>query len=113
MKTPMERVAEAKSRITEITVDDLKCADLVNKLLIDVREAHEHEECRIGECINIPRGILEFEILKHCEAEGVATELILFCKTGGRSALAAEALLDLGFSNIVSLSGGIEAWNAA
>ena len=110
MKSPMERVAEAKSRIKEISVAQLSSDEVSNCTIIDVREPQEHQECSIRNCINIPRGVLEFEVLKHCETEGTNTELVLYCKTGGRSALAAEALLDLGFVNVVSLAGGIEAW---
>ena len=113
MKTPLERVAEAKAKIVEISISQFNCDDMSNCTIIDVREPHEHEDCKIENCINIPRGVLEFEVLKHCEADGLETKIILYCKTGGRSALAAESLLDLGFSKVFSLEGGIEAWNAA
>ncbi|PCJ49913.1 MAG: rhodanese [Gammaproteobacteria bacterium] len=112
MKTPLERVAEAKAKIVEISIDQFKCKDISNCTIIDVREGHEHEDCKIENSINIPRGVLEFEILKNCKTAGLETEIIVYCKTGGRSALAAESLLDLGFSNILSLQGGFDAWKA-
>ena len=110
MKTPIERVAEAKARINEISVEQFNSNDFVNYTVVDVREPKEYQASNINNCINIPRGILEFEISKHCEANSLATEIVLYCRTGGRSALAAEALLDLGYSNVVSLAGGIVAW---
>ena len=113
MKTPMDRVADAKARIKEVSIEQFKNNDFSSHLIIDVREPQEHSDCNIDSCINIPRGVLEFEILKHCETNGLETEVVLYCKSGGRSALAAEALLDLGFSNVVSLAGGIEAWRSA
>jgi rhodanese-related sulfurtransferase len=113
MKAPMERVADAKARINEISIEQFNGDAFNNHLVIDVREPQEHKDCKIHNCINIPRGVLEFQILQHCEKNGTDTEIVLYCKSGGRSALATEALLDLGFSNVVSLAGGIDAWKTA
>jgi len=107
----MQRVAEAKAKITEITITEFTDTDFTKHTVIDVREPHEHSESKIGDAVNIPRGLIEFEIMKHCETHGADTEMVLYCKTGGRSALAAEALQDLGFSKVMSLAGGIEEWN--
>ena len=110
-KTPMQRVAEAKDNITEITILDLVESEKSKQVIIDVREAHELSVGTILDAVNVPRGMIEFEVMKHCEADGWHTELVLYCKTGGRSALACEALQDLGFTNVHSLAGGYEAWD--
>ena len=107
----MQRVAEAKSKITEITIVDLIDSDKSKQVIIDVREAHELSVGTVLNAINVPRGMIEFEVMKHCEEDGCHTELVLYCKTGGRAALACEALQDLGFTNVRSLAGGYEAWN--
>ncbi|MFT5519882.1 MAG: rhodanese-related sulfurtransferase [Enterobacterales bacterium] len=113
MKTLMDRVADAKTRIKEISIEQFNSNAFSNYTVIDVREPKEHMDSRIPNSINIPMGGLEFEILKHCETNGVDTKIVLYCRSGGRSALAAETLLDLGFSNTVSLAGGINAWQSA
>jgi rhodanese-related sulfurtransferase len=109
----MDRVADAKARIKEVSIEVFNSNEISKRLVIDVREPQEHSDYNIKGSINIPRGVLEFEILKHCETNALATEIVLYCRSGGRSALAAEALLDLGFSNVVSLAGGINAWRSA
>ena len=111
MKRAMQRVAQAKAKITEITIIELTGGDMDNHTIIDVREHHEHDAGNINDSIHVPRGLLEFQIMKHCEKQGTETELVLYCKTGGRSALATESLQELGYSKVVSLAGGYDAWN--
>ncbi len=111
MQKVMARVAKAKAKITEITIIEFLDSELENRTIIDVRESHEHITSNIANSINIPRGIIEFEINKHCEEVGPDVEIVLYCKTGGRSALAAESLQELGYSKVVSLAGGFEAWD--
>ena len=110
-KTPMQRVAEAKENITEISIVDLLEPEKSKRVIIDVREPHELSVGTILDAIHVPRGMIEFEVMKHCETDGCHTELVLYCKTGGRSALACEALQDLGFTNVHSLAGGYDAWD--
>ena len=111
MNSTMQRVAQAKAKITEISIIELTGGDMDNHTIIDVREHHEHDSGNIENSIHVPRGLIEFEIMKHCENLGTETELVLYCKTGGRSALATESLQELGYSKVVSLAGGYEAWN--
>lgn len=110
MMTPQQLVAEARTQIREIA--PAEAAQLMREgvLCLDVRETGEHEiECLQG-AINIPRGVLEFRIGEHPEFSDKSRTLLVYCKTGGRSALAALNLQRLGYSGVMSIAGGIEAW---
>lgn len=110
MMTPQQLVAEARAQVRE--ADCATAAQLLKEgwLCIDVRENGEHEVERLRGSVCIPRGVLEFRIAEHpgCADKGKA--ILLYCKTGGRSALAAFNLQRMGYSNVVSLAGGIDAW---
>lgn len=90
-------------------------------LLIDVREPHEYAIDHIENAINIPRGVLEFQIDGHpalAEAGAApapirARRITLYCRSGARSALAALTLQQLGFEQVESIAGGIVAWREA
>ncbi len=117
MISPIELVKQAKDKITECSCQQLAQAVKSQKLIIDVREPAEYEAGSIGNAINIPRGMLEFAIASHPQvkpflnSDDIAnTEIFLFCKTGGRSALAAQSLKSLGFNNVQSMCGGTQAW---
>jgi len=83
-----------------------------------VREPEEFAEGHIPGAVNIPRGLLEFEVDGHPAVNYETAEalshrkrpVVLYCLSGGRSALAAEALLRLGFVNPMSLHHGILGW---
>ena len=110
MMTPQQLVAESKAKIREVNVAE--AAQLLNEgaLCLDVRETGEHESERLPNAINIPRGLLEFRIGEHPALADKNRTLLLYCKTGGRSALAAFSLQRLGYSGVISIAGGIEAW---
>lgn len=112
MMTPQQLVAEAKSQIRE--VDFAAATQLLNDgaLCLDVRETGEHEVERLPGAINIPRGVLEFRIGEHPAFSDKSRTLLVYCKTGGRSALAAHSLQRLGYSNVLSVAGGIEGWRS-
>ena len=126
-------VREAKAGITEISYDDLKLMLEEEKLrvLIDVREAGEFDEGYInmpdeeGEylysetfTVNIPRGLLEFKIGDSSywdddlwvEMPTKDELIVIYCKAGGRSALAAQTLQIMGYTNVFSLQGGYRIW---
>jgi rhodanese-related sulfurtransferase len=111
-------LAEANAAIETVSVQDLpyhlEDPDLV---LVDVRDAVERaEQGFIPGSIHVPRGLLEFK----ADPESPAYEsemrpdrrVILYCGTGGRSALAAKTLLDMGYADVASLAGGYDAWKA-
>lgn len=113
MKTAHDLVQAAKARITEIqpqNADDvLQQADL----LIDVREPDEYRAGHVVGAVNIPRGLLEFRMSSTPDYEPRDKKIVIYCKTSGRAALAAAALLDMGYLSVQSIAGGIDAWQAA
>ena len=118
-KTAAELVTEAKQRIQNLTVDEA-AEDLErgNALLVDLREPGEREEQGvIPGAVHAPRGMLEFwadPTSSYHRAEfDPNRRLILHCAGGGRSALAADTLQQMGYANVAHLDGGFTAWKAA
>lgn len=118
--TASDLVAEARQRIQEVAPAAFH-ADAGDAVLIDVREPAEFDTGHLPGAINIPRGVLEFQVDAH-PAVANATDpalahrerpLVLYCRTGGRAALAADNLQKLGFADVRSIAGGIEAWREA
>ena len=107
--TAQELVAEAKKHIRETDVAGAR--ELIGKALtIDVREPAEFANGSLPGAINIPRGVLEFQISNHpAFREAQSAEILVYCQSGGRSALSTEALQKLGYANPVSLAGGFKA----
>jgi len=111
-------IATARARIREIQPAELLELQQFGCPLVDVREPEEFAEGHIPGAVNIPRGLLEFEVDGHPAVNYQTAEalshrerpVILYCLSGGRSALAAEALLRLGFVNPMSLDHGILGW---
>ena len=114
----MDFVRAAKSCIAEITPAELK-AKLDAKedlLLVDVREASEFEHAHIGGAHLVPRGIIEAaadtSYPKHYPPLSGARDqqIIVYCATGGRSAMAAAVLQMMGFNKVFNLAGGYARW---
>ena len=76
--------------------------------IIDVRDPDEYREGHIEPATNISRGFLEFRI--GSAVADSATPIVLYCQTGLRSVLAAKALQDLGYRNVINLQGGFQKW---
>lgn len=108
--TAMDLVAEAKRHIVEVSPDEAK-ALIGNVLVLDVREPAEYALGALPGAINIPRGVLEFKIDSHPAFQNRRdADILVYCQTGGRSALATEALKKLGYEKAVSLAGGFKLW---
>jgi rhodanese-related sulfurtransferase len=109
-------LAEANAVIETVSVQDLAYhLEEVGALLLDVRETVECERNGvIPDSVHVPRGMLEFhadpESPAYMEALASDRPMILYCGTGGRSALAAKTLHDMGYANVASLAGGYQAW---
>ena len=106
MTSYRDHLAEIKAAIREVTAREAQ--DIVGATWVDVRERDEWEEGHIPGAVHIPRGYLESRI------EGVvpdrSTPVVVSCQSGARSALAAKTLLDLGYTDVVSLEGGFTDW---
>lgn len=120
MKRYMELVAEALEQVDELFPWDVEgeLADGKDLFLLDVREPYEFDELHIPESLNVPRGILEqscepgFEESKDQLIQArTGTDLIIVCRSGYRSALAARTMQLLGFEQVRSLKTGIRGWN--
>ncbi len=120
--TASELVAQARREIREIAPVD--AADLLaagsDAVLIDVRETAEFGVGHLPGASHIPRGVLEFQVEAHpalaCETSPALSvrhrTVLVYCRSGGRSALAAHALQRMGFRDVRSIAGGIQAWEA-
>ncbi|MCY1410485.1 Sulfurtransferase [compost metagenome] len=113
MKSAHDLVAEAKARIHEIDLDATDAAIRDADVLLDVREADEFHAGHIPGAVNIPRGLLEFKLSNTPELTSRDLNIVLYCKTSGRAALAACALHDMGYLQVQSIAGGFDAWSAA
>ncbi len=105
-------VADAKSRVKECTVDDVKRRlDAGEKLtIIDVREESEYAAGHVPGAIHIGKGVMERDV--ETKIPDNSTELILYCGGGFRSALAADNLQKMGYTKVISMDGGWRDWTA-
>ena len=113
MKTAHELVMAAKARIQEVSVAEADLAIQDADVLIDVREADEFAAGHLPGAIHAARGMLEFKLSSNPNLSARDLKIVLYCKTSGRAALAACALHDMGYLQVKSISGGIDAWAAA
>ncbi len=110
MKTAHDLVQAAKLQIHEVSITDAEQAILNADFLLDVRESEEFLTGHIPGALHISRGMLEFKMASDPMFESRDNKIVLYCKTSGRAALCAKALQDMGYKNILSISGGIDAW---
>ncbi|MBO8126566.1 MAG: sulfurtransferase [Firmicutes bacterium] len=103
-------VAEAKGKITQISPMELQMRlEMGEKLLvIDIRNKEEFLAGHIPGAVNVTRDLLEFKIADL--VPDPETEFVVNCKSGGRSSLAAEQLVRMGYTNVLNLDGGMKAW---
>ena len=118
--SPAELVGRVKATIRECSVMEAQECVNTRTLLIDIREPAEFQRGHIPGAVHLPRGLLEFEIhglVQRMQAEAAGSPedhpIVLYCGTGGRSALAAETLTTMGYRNVRSMSGGLVAWAQA
>jgi rhodanese-related sulfurtransferase len=106
----LEIVNDARKRITECTVDDVKAK--LDKgesfVLVDVREESEYAKDHLPGAIHLGKGVIERDI--EAKAPDTNTPLVLYCGGGFRSALAADNLQKMGYTSVISMDGGIRVW---
>ena len=118
-RTAADLVAEAKQRVENLTVD--QAAEEIERgdaLLVDLREPGERvEQGAIPGAVHAPRGMLEFwadpASSYHRSEFDPNRRIILHCASGGRSALAADTLQQMGYAKVAHMDGGFNAWKAA
>jgi rhodanese-related sulfurtransferase len=104
-------VNDAKSRVKQIDIDAYKKLPRESHTLIDVREDHEFAAGHAAGAVHLGKGIIERDI--ETNVPDKSATLVLYCGGGFRSALAADALRQMGYTNAISLDGGWRAWNEA
>ena len=103
-------VDEAKTRVRETTADEVKARmDRGEKfVLVDVREESEFAKDHLPGAIHLGKGVIERDI--EARVPDLNTEMVLYCGGGFRSALAADNLQKMGYTNVLSMDGGIRGW---
>jgi rhodanese-related sulfurtransferase len=106
-------VSDAKKRVTECKVADVKSRlDAGDRFtLVDVREESEYAAGHLPGAIHIGKGVIERDV--EMKIPDPATPVVLYCGGGFRSALAADAIQKMGYTNVISMDGGWSGWNAA
>src|SRR5438552_2017046 len=100
--------AEAKTRVREISAAEASQRQQQGALLVDVREAEEFGKEHARGAMHLSRGVIELKI--EDVAPDTATPIVCYCGGGSRSALVAENLQRMGYTNVASLAGGFKAW---
>ncbi|TAN10666.1 MAG: rhodanese-like domain-containing protein [Burkholderiaceae bacterium] len=118
MTTVAQLVQAAKSQIDNLTPDQVEAEMAAAGItLVDVRDAPELADGTIRGAVHASRGMLEFyadPASPYHKAElAPQNRVILYCASGGRSALAAQSLRELGYVNVAHLDGGFKSWKAA
>ena len=106
-------VEDAKQRVKELTVDDVRRKQERGETfhLVDVREDHEWAKGRLPGATHLGKGIIERDI--ETKIPNTGAEIILYCGGGFRSALAADNLQKMGYTNVYSMDGGYRGWTEA
>ena len=106
----MKLVQDAKARVRETTVDEIKARlDRGEKFeLVDVREESEYAKDHLPGARHLGKGVIERDV--ETAIPDPSKEIVLYCGGGFRSALAADALQKMGYSNVISMDGGIRVW---
>ena len=106
----LKLVEDAKGRVRETTVDEIKARlDRGEKfVLVDVREESEWQKDHLPGAIHMGKGVIERDVEQ--KVPDLKTELVLYCGGGFRSALAADNLQKMGYTNVISMDGGVRGW---
>jgi rhodanese-related sulfurtransferase len=113
MKTAHDLVTAAKGRIHEVPLGEAEQAIQRADVLLDVREADEFAAGHLPGALHVSRGLLEFKLSSTPALTPRDLKLVVYCKTGGRAALAGGVMQEMGYLDVVSIAGGFDAWVAA
>jgi rhodanese-related sulfurtransferase len=108
-KSGADLIAESKTRIREVSIDQVKreIGGASVPILLDCREPQETNLGRLPNAIVIPRGTMETKIDAVVPRDAY---LVIYCASGNRSALAADTLQQMGYTNVASMAGGFNGW---
>lgn len=117
-KTLRDFMQEANASVTTIDIaEGLRRHEAGEALFVDVREGHEWAQGHLPGALHAPRGFLEFladpESPAHKAELASGRPLVIYCASGGRSALAAQRLREMGYDDVCNLGGGIQGWTAS
>lgn len=106
--TAKDFVAEVEKDVKRVDVGEAKALIDQGYVIVDAREPHEYKKGHIQGAINIPRGIMEWNIEKKITDKN--TKILTYCRLGGRSCLAAYSLQRMGYANVVNMDGLFKDW---
>ncbi|WP_221797632.1 rhodanese-like domain-containing protein [Oceanobacter mangrovi] len=109
--TKEDLLATARASVTPVTADDAEALLKGGAVVLDVREPAEFDMGHLPGAVNVPRGVLEFRVGDHPALTDTAATILLYCKNGGRSTLAAHTLKQMGFDGVKMLVGGFDGWS--
>src|SRR5436309_8744281 len=106
----LKLVEEVKAHVREVTVDEVKARlDRGEKFhLVDVREESEWAKDHLPGAVHLGKGVIERDVEQ--SIPDIGAEIVLYCGGGFRSALAADNLQKMGYTNVVSMDGGVRGW---
>ncbi|MGZ8376573.1 MAG: rhodanese-like domain-containing protein [Gemmatirosa sp.] len=107
----LKLVSDARTRVHEVDVDEARARQAAGARLIDVREDLEYAAGHAAGAEHLGKGVIERDA--ETRIPDPATEIVLYCGGGYRSALAADALQRMGYTNVHSMAGGWRAWQEA
>jgi rhodanese-related sulfurtransferase len=104
----LEFISAAKQNVTLCNPTEAagRVAAETDLLVIDVREPAEFQAGAIASAVNIPRGMLEFQVAGACKEPSHG--ILLYCKSGGRAVLAAKTLAEMGYSTVTAVEGAVD-----
>lgn len=108
--TKDELLHQARETLSIINANETESLMASGALMLDVREPNEFDMGHLSSAVNIPRGLLEFMVGNNPALKDFEKSIVVYCKNGGRSTLAADTLQKMGFSQIKMLAGGFDDW---
>jgi rhodanese-related sulfurtransferase len=103
-------IEEARKQVSVIDMDTASDMRDRGVRFIDVREPSEYNKCAIAGAVNVPRGVVEFATMEGGKLEDKTLECVVYCRCGGRAALAVASLKKMGFDNVYALNPGFYDW---
>ena len=104
---------QARQSLTIIDANETEALMANDALILDVREPNEFDMGHLTGAVNIPRGLLEFMVGNNPSLKNVDQTIVVYCKNGGRSTLAADTLQTMGFNQVKMLAGGFDSWTGS